>query len=302
MKLEQLLMFQSVAELGSLRGASEHLHKTQPAISQSIKQLEMGLGVTLFSRSGYRLELTQTGQILYQHALRVLNEARSLHNMARHISSGNEPSITLATEASYDLRGIIPLLSHVQNQFPDTQIVLRQERLTGAIEALSEKQATLCLSPVSPELVQDTKFNMLYLSSGCLINVASERLLERHEELLTSTDLINEYQIVVQDSGRFSKGKRWGVQDGQRCWYVNDFATKKMLIESGMGWGKLPLHHIQKSLDDGTLLELDLEDLQSRVTFDYYLIKNKDQILGPVAQTLWDQFEAYTFNNLESSG
>ncbi|GHA13398.1 LysR family transcriptional regulator [Arenicella chitinivorans] len=302
MKLDQLLMFQSVAELGSLRGASDRLHKTQPAISQSIKQLEIGLGVTLFSRSGYRLELTQSGRILYQHALRVLNEATSLQNMARHISSGNEPSITLATEASYDLRGIIPLLSHVQKQFPDTQIVLRQERLTGAVEALSEKQATLCLSPVSTELIQNTKFKMHYLSSGCLINVASEQLLARHPELLTSTNLLNEYQIVVQDSGKYSKDKRWGVQDGQRCWYVNDFATKKMLIESGMGWGKLPQHQIQKSLDNGTLLELNLEDIQSRVTFDYYLIKNKDQILGPVAQTLWDQFEAYSFNHIESSG
>lgn len=296
MKLEQLVALQAVAELGSLGRASEHLHKTQPAISQSIKQLEEGLGVTLFSRSGYRLELTEPGRSLYQQALRVLNEASSLQSMAKHISSGNEASITLATEASFDLRGIIPLLSHVQNQFPDTQIVLRQERLTGAIGALSEKQATLCLSPSGPDQLLDTQFTSHFLSSGSLINVASAQLLARHPNLKSSAELINEYQIVIQDSGKYSGDKKWGVQDGQRCWYVNDFATKQMLIESGMGWGKLPQHQIQKSLDTGKLFELKLNDVHSRIKLNYYLFKNKDELLGPVANMLWDQFMAYTFN------
>lgn len=296
MKLEQLLAFQAVAELGSLGRASDHLHKTQPAISQSIKQLEKGLRVTLFSRSGYRLELTPSGQSLYQQALRVLNEASSLQNMAKHISSGNETSITLATESSYDLRGIIPLLCHVQNQFPDTQIILRQERLTGALEALSEKKAILCLSPSSPELLLDTQFTSHFLGSGSLINVASAELLSRHPNLKSGDELINEYQVVIQDSGKYSGDKKWGIQDGQRCWYVNDFSTKRMLIESGVGWGRLPQHQIQISLDTGKLFELNLTDVHNRITLDYYLFKNRNESLGPVAQMLWDQFMTYTYN------
>ncbi|GFD95977.1 LysR family transcriptional regulator [Alteromonas sp. KUL156] len=301
MKLEQLIMFQSVAELGSLREASKRLHKTQPAVSQGIKQLESILGVELFSRSGYRLVLTEHGKALYQHALRVLNEAKAMRNMAKHISSGNELSITLAIEASFDLRGILPLFSDAQRQFPDTQIILKQEHLSGAIQALNENRANLCLSPVTSEVRQNTQLEMHYLSSGCLINVASKLLLNRHPNLSLAAQLINEYQIVVQDSGTQSKNKRWGVQDGQRCWYVNDFATKKMLIESGMGWGRLPLHLVQESIDKGLLVELDLEDSDIRITFDFYLIKNKDTILGPVAQTLWDEFKTYTFNTASLS-
>jgi DNA-binding transcriptional LysR family regulator len=298
MKLEQLSVFQSVAELGSLRQASESLHKTQPAISQSIKQLEATLGVVLFNRSGYRLALTDEGKVLYQHALRVLDEANGLRNMARHITSGNETRITLATEASYDLKGIIPLLAKVQNQFPNTQIVLRQEYLTGAIEALQQQKVTFCLSPVSSEFLQHSQVQVHALNTGCLVNVASPELIARHPELKTSAELINEYQIVVQDSGKGSLNKSWGVQDGQRCWYVNDFATKKMLIESGMGWGRLPYHQIQKSIEKGNLIELQLSDIENTVIFDYYIIKNKKQLLGPVAETLWEQFKAYTFNTL----
>ena len=56
MKLEQLSMFVTVAQVGSLSEASALLHKTQPAISQGIKQLENTLNFALFSRNGYRLD------------------------------------------------------------------------------------------------------------------------------------------------------------------------------------------------------------------------------------------------------
>ena len=59
MTLEQLKMLKQVAELGSLKSASATLFKTQPAISQGIKQLEAQLGLQLFNRQGYRLSLTE---------------------------------------------------------------------------------------------------------------------------------------------------------------------------------------------------------------------------------------------------
>ena len=61
MKLEQLKMFSTVAELGSLRAASDALFKTQAAVSQGISKLEQELSVTLFSRNHYRLALTHEG-------------------------------------------------------------------------------------------------------------------------------------------------------------------------------------------------------------------------------------------------
>lgn len=96
MTLEQLLMFNTVALAGSLKAASDKLHKTQPAISQSIKQLESQLDLVLFDRQGYRLTLTQEGRKLLQYAQRVLNEAQEMRQVAKHLAKGNEASITLA--------------------------------------------------------------------------------------------------------------------------------------------------------------------------------------------------------------
>ena len=75
MTLEQLKMLKLVAEQGSLKSASEALYKTQPAISQGIKQLESQLGLQLFDRDGYRLVLTIEGEQIYSPAVQLLDKA-----------------------------------------------------------------------------------------------------------------------------------------------------------------------------------------------------------------------------------
>ena len=281
MKLDQLNMFKSVAESGSLSGASRQLNKTQPAISQGIRQLESSLKLELFSRSAYRLVLTDAGKVVYQRALRVLNETSSLRQIANHIGSGNESHIALAIEASFDLKIILPVLEDVQAEFPDTQILLRQEYISGALEALTNKSATLCISPLESSFLAEAKIEHHFLASGRLVNVASPKLISRHSDLTISHQLINEYQIVLQDTGVATKGKSFGVQDGQRCWFVNDISTKKMLIEYGMGWGKVPYYLVQESIDRGKLRLLNLSDSKNEVLLRYQVIKNQDQVLGP---------------------
>lgn len=296
MKLDQIEMFKAVADLGSLSRASNVLHKTQPAISQGIRQLESSLNVELFSRADYRLTLTQAGKSIYQHAQRVLNESVALKQAADNIVAGNEISITLAIEAAFDLKRILPLLERVQNQFPNTQIVLKQEYLSGALDLLEQRKAAMCISPAEGSFFHEGHYDCHLLNSGVLINVASPRLLKKHAQINQSKDLIDEYQIVVQDSGSSTIDRDFGVQTGQRTWYVNDYATKRMLIESGMGWGRLPANYADPGIQNGNLVKLQLTDIQNEIKLNYQIMKNKEQTLGPVALTLWERFKSYNFN------
>ncbi|MGL5668651.1 MAG: LysR family transcriptional regulator, partial [Shewanella sp.] len=270
MTLEQLLMFNTVALAGSLKAASDKLHKTQPAISQSIKQLESQLDLVLFDRQGYRLTLTQEGRKLLQYAQRVLNEAQEMRQVAKHLAKGNEASITLAFEASFNLTRILPILERTQNEFPHTQIILKQEYLTGALEALNQGKADIAISAGGIEPIRSSHFELAYLFSGSLLDVASPRLLSRHPTLSHVRELVNEYQIVIQDTGTGTANIEFGVQAGQRRWYVNDFYTKRMLIQSGMGWGKLPHYLVEQALADGSLLPLEPRERQNLIQLDYY--------------------------------
>ena len=119
-------------------------------------------------------------------------------------------------------------------------------------------------------------------------------MLERHPTLTYARELVNEYQIVIQDTGSGTANIEFGVQAGQRRWYVNDFYTKKMLIQSGMGWGKLPHYMIEDSLKQGALIALDLRERQNNIQLDYYVMRKPHSPLGPVAQALWQKLIAFS--------
>ena len=70
--LRSLEVFFWVAQLESFRRASEHLHTTQPAVSQRIAALEAELGVRLFDRDSRSVALTPKGRELLDYAERML--------------------------------------------------------------------------------------------------------------------------------------------------------------------------------------------------------------------------------------
>ena len=61
--LEYYKVFYYVARLGSVTRAAAELSISQPAVSQSIKQLERQLEVQLFHRAAKGVRLTKEGQI-----------------------------------------------------------------------------------------------------------------------------------------------------------------------------------------------------------------------------------------------
>lgn len=73
-----LLYFWTVAREGTIALAGEKLHLGQPAISSQLKQLENALGVKLFQKSGRRLELTETGRMVYRYADEIFSLGREL--------------------------------------------------------------------------------------------------------------------------------------------------------------------------------------------------------------------------------
>lgn len=283
-------MLKHLAEQGSLKAASERLYKTQPAISQGLKQLESYLGVNLFNRTGYRLELTEEGHTIYEHAVKLLNEASEIKQIAQHLNRGHEASITLSIEASFDLKRFLPWLEKIQSEFPRTQIQLNQEHISGAFEAVEEGKADIAITAIDNLKLESGVFESKLLVKGKLVNVAAPRFLMRHPNLNSVGELTEEYQVVVRDSGQGSEGLNYSVQVGQRCWFVNDFYTKKILIVSGMGWGRLPKYMIDDELKNGSLVYLQLKGSKTKLELNYHALKLRARLLGPVASRFWGSF------------
>jgi DNA-binding transcriptional LysR family regulator len=73
MDISQLEVFLAVAREGSFSRAADKLYRTQSAVSQAIRKLELEIGEALFDRSSRDGLLTDAGRVLQEYAERLLN-------------------------------------------------------------------------------------------------------------------------------------------------------------------------------------------------------------------------------------
>lgn len=89
--LRALEVFLTVCETGAMAAAARLLNMTQPAVSQSIADLEVRNGVRLFDRSVRPLGLTPAGWLLRQRASALLADALQIAPMLRETRKGKLP-------------------------------------------------------------------------------------------------------------------------------------------------------------------------------------------------------------------
>lgn len=73
-ELRHLRCFVAIAECGQVSEAAQGLHVAQPALSQTLRQLERELGVALFERHPRGMRLTAAGADLLPHALAAVRD------------------------------------------------------------------------------------------------------------------------------------------------------------------------------------------------------------------------------------
>jgi len=79
MDLRDLRYFETIAELQHVGRAAGQLHRTQPALTSSIRRLEEACGAPLFERAGRGIRLTPAGTVLLKWARQMrfdLDDAR----------------------------------------------------------------------------------------------------------------------------------------------------------------------------------------------------------------------------------
>src|SRR6267142_4063318 len=70
----QIRMFSVLARTGSFTQAARELHLTQSGVSHAMKALESDVGCRLLDRLGKKVVLTQAGEQLLHHSIKILQE------------------------------------------------------------------------------------------------------------------------------------------------------------------------------------------------------------------------------------
>lgn len=285
MTLDQLVAFHAVATRGGFSAASAHLHKSQPAISKLVQNLEAELGVALFDRTSYRAALTDAGKLFLERAASVLLGADALHQFGRALAGGAEPVVRLVVEAVTPLPPVAAALREVERRFPWVRYELRTERLAGAFEAVRDRSADLGIASLQG-LDAGGMIAQRFRTVRIIPVARRDHPLAAHAGPLPAAALREHPQIVLRDSAREEIAQTVNVLEGGLRWTVTEVGAKLELIEAGLGWGGLPAHVVAGRLRSGALVALDVREF-SIGSILLYAIRRRDRAAGPVAQALW---------------
>jgi DNA-binding transcriptional LysR family regulator len=133
MELSELRVFLRVASERSFSRAAMKLHRTQPAVSQSIRRVETALGERLFDRSTKAATLTEAGRLLRDYAERLLRLEEEAEAAIRDLKDLRRGRVLIgANEAS--VHAVLTLIAHFRREHPLVHVDVRRvpARLIGA--------------------------------------------------------------------------------------------------------------------------------------------------------------------------
>ncbi|MFF7408204.1 LysR family transcriptional regulator [Streptomyces lydicus] len=121
MRIEQLAYIEAVTRLGSLRRAADALHLSQPALSETVRNLERELGVDILDRKRSGAKISDEGRELLPHIIGVLDavdKLRSAADQQHHISR----TVRLGTVNAATVPLMVPAIREFRTGHPVTQV------------------------------------------------------------------------------------------------------------------------------------------------------------------------------------
>ncbi len=143
--LEYYRIFRSVAQTGSFSAAAKELFITQPAVSQAMNHLERQLGTKLFRRTRKGSELTQEGNILYEHiasALQLIAVGEEKLERRNQLELGE---LKISAGDTISRHYLLPYLEQFHALYPHIRIQVINRTSRQAVELLKSGMAELAL-------------------------------------------------------------------------------------------------------------------------------------------------------------
>ncbi len=291
MTYDQLLTLDAIVKAGSFKAASEKLFKSQPSISIAIKKLEEEFQLEIFSRAQYRPKLTEEGQAFYEKAKIAIFHMQTLNALGEELAMGTESEINVSVDLICPKRFIFCNLREFFQDHSTTNLNLDMDIINGTYEKLITGDAQIGFMPIGPDFKNIKDFEYYPVAKVEMIPVMAKYL---HDKNIVDLESLRKIpQIVISSTGK-DKDKSYGLLEGGRKWYVNDISTKKDIILSGLGWGHLPNHSIEKELELGELKAISIPSFVSFIG-TIYMIRNIHKPLGPISKELWEKFKKLSF-------
>ena len=276
--LELYRVFYTVAKCGSLTRAAEELYISQPAVSQSIKQLENQLGIQLFNRTHRGMELSaQGGKAIFADVERALGLLNDAENRIAQMKTSATGTIRIGASDTIFEYFLADKIVEFHEKFPAVKLELVAGFTPDTIEKLKANRCDVAF--VNLPITVD---NELQLHSNCMrlndIFIASEKFAELKGETIP-LEKLKKYPLIMMDPETVARRSLDNFLqslaiDVQPAMEIGNWDLMKRLVLRGMGIGVIPREYAMRRLQDGSLFEVKTDPVLPTRSVGMLLPKN----------------------------
>jgi LysR family transcriptional regulator, low CO2-responsive transcriptional regulator len=281
--VHQLRLLAAVIDRGGFSRAADALGLSQPAISHQLKALSTSVGVPLVEVIGRRVQLTQAGELLYDHAKRILAEFASAGSSLDDLRGLRRGVLRLAGDTTVGIYVLPDLLGAFRKANPSIEVRLGVDNRQGLYGRLTANEADFVISgrrwdnPSVPLIEEPFMANEL-------IAIASPRHHLASRERITLAELAAE-PFIIREPG---SGTRETTEEtleaaGVTIRPVMELASNgaiKRAVAQDLGVAILSRFATALEMQIGHLVELQVDGFP--LHRQWHLVYARDKRLGPV--------------------
>jgi DNA-binding transcriptional LysR family regulator len=262
--------FVKTVEAGSMAEAARRLDCSRAQVSKQLAELEKAFGVRLLERSTRRLGLTPSGEVFYEHALRVLDGVREAELALQNTVETPRGILRISASVSFGRLHVAPLLPRIAEEYPQLhcELVLDDQ----PIDLVEEKfDLALRLTDAPPENLVARKLTVIER-----VICASPAYLAGHGQPRTPRDLMQHHCFAYQH-GRTESDWRLADPAGDVLtvpvrgkFQINNVDSIHQAVLQGHGIAILPTYLCGEELARGELVRI-LTDYEPMPSFGRHL-------------------------------
>jgi len=281
--VHQLRLLTAVIERGGFTRAAEALGLSQPAISHQLKALTEAIGTPVVEVIGRRVRLTQAGDLLYEHAKRILAEFEAAGSALDDLRGLHRGRLSVAGDTTVGIYVLPDLLGAFRQAHPSVEVRLAVDNRQGVYRRLVAGEVDFVVSGrrwVDPSIALMVR---PFLANELIAVTAVGHALAGRQHV-TLAELAAE-PFIVREPG---SGTRETAEEALRAAGLSirpvmELASNgaiKRAVAQDLGVSILSRYATALELQIGHLAEISVEGFPLRR--QWHLVYARDKRLGPV--------------------
>lgn len=286
--LELYKIFVFVAKEENITKASEKLSISQPAVTKHIKNLEEQLGVTLFKRNKYGMELTDKGRELYKE---VSESILKIYKAEERVRSNR--NIHLGSHVTMLSRMFGKCIADYYELNPNSQIEVTNETFNDMLNMLENQKLDIVLSKKVDESVYNTN-KIEFIKLGLLHDIFVINTNSRYKDIVFSKEKLAQEKIYAPKKTSLTSinlMKELNLTDGMENIKNITYTTMLGILKTEDSIGLITKEYIKDELKENKLAILNTDFEFEPMEFGIYINKeNKFKELKDLIKIMKNEF------------